>query len=253
MITLLLSALLAIGTGVGFIAVGTITLRKQRAGADAAQTMLSIFWFSAATIWITQGLGSLAGFLGMANLPIENALDEVGAPAYCLAAASLLYYALYLNTGKRTLLAPILVYYIALDLALRYLVGAARRLDIKVQAWQVSFVYETPLQSTAYTIVVALIALPLIASVFAYLSLAFRVRNPPVQYRIVLVSTGLLAWVLTEALAATTGITNTDAGEITRRLVALASTFVILLAYYPPAWAQRLWRARAWSSTAPPE
>lgn len=243
--TLLASALLAIVTGVGFAVIGALVARRRGARQGSAATMFGLFWFSAATIWITQGLGSLAGWMGVASLPLLQALDEVSSPAYCLAAASLLYYVAYLLTGRAVLLAPILLYYLAVDLAIRWRVALSRRLGVDVQAWQVVFEYETPLQGPAYTLLVALLALPLLGAILAYGSLWFRVKEAAVRYRVALVTLGLLAWVLTEALAATSGITNTAAGELLRRVVALGSTVVLFLAFRPPAWARERWGAQA--------
>lgn len=234
-VTLLASAALALLTGAGFAIVGVMMMRRAPpTQGQAARVMFALFWTSAAIIWITQGLGSLSGYLGVASLPLLSALDQVSTPFYCLAAASLLYYVLYLLTGRARLLVPILTYYLVLFFLLRWRVESAQRLDINVQDWVVSFVYATPLQGAAYSVIVSLVSGPLLLSILAYGALFFRVDEPAQRYRIALVALGLLAWIGTESIAFTTGFATTAAGEITRRVVALASTLVIVLAYRPP-------------------
>jgi len=233
--TLLASAILALSTAAGFAWVGAIMWRKERpAHGGQALTMFTLFWASAAIIWTAQGLGSLAGYAGQATLPLLGALDQVSTPYYCLAAAGLLYYVLYLLTGRERLLGPILGYYLVLFFLLRLRVETAHRVDIDVGGWVVNFVYATPLRGLQYTLIVALISGPLLAGILAYSTLGFRVREAATRYRIALVTVGLLAWVGTEALSFITGYATTTQGEITRRVAALAGTILVVLAYRPP-------------------
>jgi len=244
--TLLASSLLALGTAAGFALVGRLALTRRRHSRQPTPlAFFALFWFSAAIVWATQGLSNLAGWMGVASLPLNGALDEASSPFYCLAAASLLYYVLCLLTGRERLLAPLLVYYLGLYVALRWTVLRAGRLDVVVDAWQVRFAYATPLQDTTYTLVVALIALPLLGAILAYGALWLRIRDAAQRYRIALTALGLLAWVGTEAFSFTSGLANTTGGELARRLVALGSTLLVLAAYLPPAWARARWGARS--------
>jgi hypothetical protein len=150
----------------------------------------------------------------------------------------------FLITGRSAFLLPILAYYAVLDLALRYLVAAAHRLSFEVRAWQVVFDYTTPLQGPLYSLVVALIAIPLVVAIVGYGLLYFKAEDRATRYRIAMVTVGLLLWVSTEALAASSGFSYTTAGELVRRLVALVSTGLLFSAYRPPVWARRRLGAR---------
>lgn len=245
--TLLASALLALGTGAGFAAIARLILQRSEARPRAPIVCFALFWISAAIVWATQGLGSLAAYAGVASVPVNGALDEVSTPFYCLAAASLLYYVLYLLTGRARLLAPILAYYLVLFAALRWRVLVAQRLEVTVEAWQVNFAYATPLEGPVYTLIVVLVAVPLLAAVLSYGTLFFRIRDHASRYRIGLVTVGLTAWIATEAWSFASGVASTTEGELARRLVALASTGVILAAYLPPRSARLRWNVRrAW-------
>lgn len=85
---------------------------------------------------------------------------------------------------------------------------------------------------------------PLLGAVVAYATLFFRVTDAAARYRIALVALGLLVWITTEGLAYVSGVSNTSAGEMTRRLLALGSTILIYYGYQAPAWAQRRWGAK---------
>lgn len=242
--TLLAGGILALATAAGFAYVARLMLRLTRERGDqSALVMFSLFWTSAAIVWTTQGIVNVAAAFGRADLALVSALDQVGTPFYCLAAAGVLYYVLYLLTGKRAFLAPILGYYLALFFALRWRVESAGRMGVSVERWVVNFDYATPLQGTTYTILVALVALPILMSIVMYASLLRRIQDPGQRYRVLLVSIGLAAWVTTEALSFTSGFARTDAGEVLRRLVALGSTIVIIVGYRPPRFARERWRA----------
>lgn len=243
--TLLASALLALATGAGFGVIGWLVARRPASGsAHSATVCFSLFWHSAAVIWIAQGLGSLSGFAGLADRGLLVTLDQIATPFYCLAAASLLFYVLYLLTGRPRLLLPILLYYLVLFAALRHHVEQAHPIGVEVRDWQVNLVHETPLQGLRYTILIGLVALPLVAAILAYGSLFFRVVDPGVRYRIGCVTLGLAVWISTEALSYSTGAAATTAGELARRLVALGSAFVVLAGYLPARWARERWGAQ---------
>jgi hypothetical protein len=244
--TLLASAVLAGITGAGFASVGwVLTRRAAPEKGRAARIMFCLFWYSAAVIFACQGLQNLAAGLGAPSFGLVSALDQATTPFYCLAAAGLLYYSLFLVTGRERLLFPILGYYLVLFVALRWRIEDARRLGVVTGDWFVGFEYASPLQGPVYTALVALVALPLLVAIVAYATLYFRVDDRAAKYRILLTTLGLFVWILTEALAYTSGFASTTAGEVTRRLVALASTVIVLFAYRPPRLAQRWWGARA--------
>lgn len=243
-VTLYVSAALALATAAGFGTVGQLVLRRGSRAPSLAIVGFAAFWWSAAVVWADQGLAALAGATGRASLPLLRALDQAATAFYCLAAASILFYVLYLLTGKQRALGPILLYYLGLFLALRYHVESALPVRVDVGAWQANVAYAAPLQGPRYTLLVAMMVVPLLASIAAYGALVFRVRDPGARYRIACVTIGLLVWITTEALSYTTGAASTAEGELTRRLVALGSTGIVLAGYAPPRFARQRWGAR---------
>lgn len=239
--TLLASALLALGTAVGFLVVARLV--GDRSSRATAARLFTLFWVGMALIWSLQGFVSLAGYVGFADFALVATADDAVGALYCLVAACLLYYVLYLFVGRSAIVWPVLAYYFALYLALRYQVNDTPRVGIEVTAWQVNILFATPLQDAGYAAVVALIAGPILAAVAAYGSLFFRVSDAATRYRIACIATGLLVWVVVEASAFATGLAATAEGELARRLVALLSTLAIAAAYRPPRFARERWGA----------
>lgn len=242
-LTLLASALLALGTAAGFLVVARRV--QDRQSASTAARLFTVFWIGMALIWSLQGAVSLAGYLGVAHFALVATADDAAGALYCVAAACLLYYVLYLYTGRRGLVFPVFAYYFALYLGLRYQVNQTPRIGVHVGQWQVNTVFATPLQDGGYVAVVALISGPLLAAIVAYGSIFFRVDDAATRYRIACICAGLLVWVVTEASAFATGLAATSEGELVRRLVALASTITVAAAYLPPRFARQRWGATA--------
>lgn len=244
--TLAVSAALALGTAIGFAVVGALVAgRTTRAPAQLAAYAFAAFWFSGAIVAGSQGARLFSASLGIDSMALIVALEQVSTPFYCMAAAALVVYVLYLHTGRSGLAIPVTLYYLVLFPVLRYHVARADPIGYVVTDWQVNYVYAQPLQSTGYAIALALVTLPVIASVIAYATLANRTSDVPTRYRIVCVSAGLALWVGIEAFAFATGLAATSAGEILRRSLGIAAAMAVVLAYAPPAWARRRWGARA--------
>lgn len=250
--TLLLSGLLGIATAAACAWVGFLVARPgRRSGAWLASTSFPAFWHSAAVVAGSQGLRALLAFAGLDSFALIVALEGVTTPFYCLGAASLLFYVLFLLTGRHRFALPIAVYYLALLPVLRYFVALAHPVGYEVTPWQVNYVYEQPLQRPGYALALALTVAPVLAAIGAYVSLAWRITNPAIRYRIVCVSAGLLLWVGVEALAFGSGFAATGAGELTRRALGLGAAGATLLGYLPPAYARRRWGARSEAAYRP--
>lgn len=249
-LTLLLSAALALGTALGFTAVGFLVGRRRpRAPSWLASIAFAAFWQSAAIVSASQGLRALAAWLRVDSMPLIVALEHVSTPFYVLAAASLTYYVLFLLTGRANIATPVALYFLALFPLLRYHVARAEPIGYVVTDWQVNYVYVQPLQWWGYTASLLLLTLPAILSVVAFATLA-RGADPATRYRIACVTAGLALWVGIEAFAFASGLAATTAGEIARRSMGLAAAGVVVAGYLPPAWARRRWGARALETAA---
>jgi hypothetical protein len=237
----LASGLLAWGSALGFLVIARITVQGTQTGG--ARLAFATFWMAAAAVAGAQGARSLAGYFGFDSFAVIRALDETATPAYCIAAAALVYYVAFVRTGRAVAAVPIGLYYLAMIPFLRYNVEAAHPIGYVVEPWQVNLVYEQPLQTPLYTVALVATALPAIVAVLAYLALLWETPETPARYRLALVGLGLLLWVGTEVVAWATGRISSTHGELARRSIGIAVTLSMLLAYYPPEVARRKWGA----------
>ena len=235
---LALSAFLAWGSALGFLLCARLALRGT-SEAGGARLALASFWMGAAAVAAIQGARSVSAVLGVDSFPLIRALDQAATPAYCLAAAGMVYYVLYILTGRATLAIPVVVYYVVMVPVLRYPVELAHPIGYAVGTWNVNLVYEAPLSSPAYTLALALAAVPMWAGVLAYASLLLHTPEPAARYRIACMTLGLLLWVGAEVVVWAAGLAATPAGEISRRLIGLAVALVVGIGHAPPAAIRR--------------
>lgn len=245
--TLLASALLALGAAAAFVGVGFLVARPVRSGASLASVSFPVFWHSAAIVFVSQGTRTLAAYLGLDSMALVVALESLSTPFYCMSAAALLYYTLFLLTGRGSLAIPIAGYYLAMLALLRYHVALAEPTGYVVTAWQVNYVYLQPLQSASYTAALVLTVAPLLLAILAYGSLALRLPEHAMRYRVAMVFLGLALWAGFEAYSFGSGLAATSTGEVLRRATGIGGAALVAAGYLPPAFARRLWGAKpAW-------
>lgn len=237
--TLTLSALLAYGSAAGFLLCARLALKGREAGG--ARLGLAGFWMGAAGVAAIQGTRSLSVTLGVDSFALIRALDQAATPAYCMAAAGMSYYVLYILTGRATVAIPLGLYYAVMVPVLRYPVELAHPIGYAVTDWNVNLVYDAPLAGPTYTVALALTAVPMWLSVAAYGSLWFRARGAEAKYRIACMTLGLLLWVGAEVVVWATGLAATPQGEVARRLIGLAVAVVVGIGHAPPALIRRRW------------
>ena len=106
--TLLLSAALAFATALGFVCVGLLVWeRRGRSDTWLGTVSFASFWHSGAIVIFSHGVRSATAWLGLDSMALMVALEEVSTPFYCMAAAALVYYVLFLVTGWSWLAAPV--------------------------------------------------------------------------------------------------------------------------------------------------
>lgn len=244
--TLLASGMLALAITAGLGLTAYLAARRTR----AAQTplvgfMFAMFWLGAATVTLSGGLRSLLAWSGHDSFALVRALEQVTTPAYALSAACLVIYVLYLRTGSARLATFVGLYHLALIPLVRYQVERAQPIGYEVTAWQVNYVYATPLHTPLYGVTLALLAGPALASLVGYALLSRTVADASTRYRIACISVGMAAWILVEVVAFATPLASVPAGEWARRGAALVGVGISLAGYLPPAWARRRWGARS--------
>lgn len=251
--TLGAAAAFALAAGAVYAFIG-LRLAQRRVGPDAqlAATMFSAWWFGLAATTVIGAVQSLAGAFGLLSLPLAVTLMHVNLLVICIALLGLLYYLVYLFTGKRRAIVPLTLFYVLYYPLLVYFVVASDPIGVEVERWRVTLDYAQDIRGPLYVAVLLLLIAPQILGAIAYLTLYVRVKERTLRYRIALVSLSIIVWFGSALAAAFTGINQNDDWQIASRAIGLAAALTILMAYYPPGFLKRRFGLTSVSEDAAP-
>lgn len=227
--------------------VGVLTLRRPgSADARLAIQLFAVWWFGLAGTTAIGGVRGLLGFAGLTGLGLFATLTYLNMVLYMGAIGGLVYYFLYLFTGRRGLVVPVGAIYLVGLVGAIYFIAASAPAAVEVGRFQARLVYANPLSQEAAAPLLLLLLVPALGGTAAYLSLALREREATQRYRILLVSTGIIVWFLSSTALALSGRFFADeAWQFGWRFVGLVAALLTYLAYRPPARVRRRWGIRA--------
>jgi len=239
--TLLFGSILSILAAGIYYYVGQVLSRRRSSSEDSrtAWLLFVVWWYALAATTLSSAILSLLGALDIAGVPLFTTLTLVNLLAICVALYGLVFYLLYLFTGKRSLLAPLTVFYIGYYILLVYYVQASTPVSVEVQRWRAVLVYENQLRGPIFVVALLLLLLPPILGGLAYFTLYFRVKTSTQKYRILMVSWSIIIWFVSGLIGSFAGLSQYDWWQVMSRLIGLGAASAIILAYQPPVWIKR--------------
>ena len=239
--TLLFGAILAFLCAGIYFYVGRVLSRRRQTtpGASLAWWMFISWWYALALATLMRGMLSLLGAFGIIGLPLFTTITIINLLTTCVALMGLVFYLLYLYTGKTSLLWPVGIFYLFYYGLLVYFLEASNPIGVKVNRWNTTLQYQNLVQGPVLLIVYMLLVFPQILGSLAYFMLFFQVKARDQRYRILLVSWSIIIWFLSAFLATLAGLSQQDWWQIASRLIGLGAALTILFAYQPPSWIKR--------------
>lgn len=234
-VSLILDALMATATAAVFAYVGWIFSRRP-ASRDArrARDAFSMWWYGLAIVTAIGGARSALGAAGIEDLGLHLALSYTSLLPLTAALFGLLYYLLFIHTGRQAYYAPLAVGYAGLFLVFVWLITWQDPQRVVLNEWNVTMENARTLSSTATAVLLVVLLGPVLAAAALYGSLAFRSDAPIVRYRVGMTSGAFLLWFGSSAVAAMTGLTSLPYWPLASRAIGLIATLLVLAAYRPP-------------------
>lgn len=231
--TLVASSLARFIAAAVFVYIGYRMAQRVKSGRfEGAGRAFVLWWAGVAGFVFLGAFASILAATGVTALGVFVAWRVFSYLALCAGAGGLVYYLLYLYTGRRGFMVPVAVFYTLIFLALLVQVIASVPLALEGQRWRVDLVYETPF-GAPYYLLLALLILPTTVGALAYFLLFFKTEDRLRRWRIALVSWSIAVWGLSSLLAR---IAENDWWQMfTRAGLGLFAALVILIAYEPPA------------------
>jgi hypothetical protein len=210
--------------------------------------LYALCWHAVGALMLTSGAARVLASVGLLTLPLYTALTVLMLVCVVAALWGLVYYLLFLLTGRPRILAAVTLYYAALFLAFAYYLAWSHPVGVTAEAWTLALVFENPPQGSPFFAALAALAVPPVASALAYAGLLMRAQDPTQRYRIALVSSSIAGWFVGILLTTELGLTDRAPWwPVLSRTVELLASVAILLAYMPPGWVRRRYHVAALS------
>jgi hypothetical protein len=193
--TLLVSVALNLATVALLAWAGTLVLRR-RVSDDARLAMRTYgaWWLAAASVVLLAGSHTLLALAGITHLGVHLAITYITAIPLAIALWSLLYYLVFIYTGRRTAIWPLTAAYVAFLAFELYYFGSFGERHLETTSWSIRLVGTTrPPQWMSITFGL-LVALPVLAIIAGYAGLYFRTHDQAQRHRLRLVSGAFAIW-----------------------------------------------------------
>lgn len=172
-------------------------------------------------------------------------------PIIFVALGGLVYYLLYLYTGRGTILRYVVAFYLIMTVAFVVFVEAQDPfIGPDPDTGETGLQYANEAPAWASLLFSLALLLPPFAAAVAYFALWFQTKDRTVRYRILLVSGGFVLWMGFSLLGSLTrfasGVEEQGfAAQLIGQLLGLLSAALVLLAYYPPPFMRKALNVRA--------
>jgi hypothetical protein len=232
--------LLAAASAVVYCLVGLAVGRRNVSGeARVANRMFQLWWFGLATLTLYTPLFFFLGLLHLDTLGVAVFLVEGVLLLLVVALAGLVYYLLYVYSGKTVVAWPVAIYHFVMAAWLQWLLIDAHPYAFVAPpgGGPKEFLYEHDFTGQPAQVWLGiLLVLPVLLSAIAYFLLYFQVEGRTAKYRIAVVSGALVVWFGSGIVATLVGLSQSPAWQFASMTISLASSLMILMAYLPPRW-----------------
>lgn len=225
-----------------FIVIGLANNHKNLTGDEfLASFSLSMWWYTIGAALIMIGFVGLLDILWRPDFALHLTQQVFLLGLVCVGLFCISYYFGYLFLGANRLWVPVALFYGLSAMTLLYLNHYQQPIGLDVETGETNIIYANDLPEFGVVVrMAALLFVPPLLGMVAFISLYKRVPTPMQRWRILFLSATLL-FMFASPFA--TRIIPIDIGLwaiVFTRVLVLAATLGLLLTYYPPKAIQKL-------------
>lgn len=255
-VAIVVNTALSIISGVVYLLLGRVVSRREvpRSMRPALRSF-AMWWYLLGLISLLSPIATALGEAGAWTLPAYLTYTQTVLMIILAALGGLVYYLLYVYTGKSGSWVVVLAGYTLFFIAILGFFNASQPVGLtEAPNGGVEVEYANDLSDSAFaTVLGLLLLLPPIAAAVAYLSLLRKVKSRSQRFRIGAVSMAFIVWFGVSLIGGQVlddAFTGTIAWRIITGLVALAAAFMVYAAFQPPAWLRRALRIESFEARA---
>lgn len=236
--SLLIAGLSTLGVAAAYTYVGLKLLRRGGQTRDRrAIQLLGAWWLATALNQMLGGGLNVLAALGWTDLSVHVTYIYVQRLLLALSLIALMYYLVYLQTGRNRL-----VLFTALYgfwwISQIYVTALGQPSAVGVFRWRTDLVYAVE-RPPVLELLQLLIVVPPVLGALALLRVYRRVGTRTQRFRIAALSAGFTLWWVVAVIAGNRATFDSDIIQAGNRVIGVLVAFAILVAYEPPVWMQR--------------
>jgi hypothetical protein len=214
-----------------------LVLQRPASAHDRlAQRMFALWWSSAAAVILLSASPTILSLFGTPSIALIVAINYVLAAPLAAGLCGLLYFLLYVYTGRRGAILPLAVAYAAFfAFEVWYFAQFAGR-HLETTPWQVRTVSDVQPPVLLRAFFGALVALPALVAAVGYGALLRRVHAPEQRYRVLMISAAFVVWFAPLLAAYVAGLDQVAWFPLVYQVPGLVAAGLIVAAYRPPSW-----------------
>lgn len=239
--------------GAVYAMVGRVVSRRRVSShAELAKKSFAAWWYALSGVTVAGAVAAIMGAMGWWDLGGYLAYIQVILFIIVGALGALLYYFVYLFTGKRDAWKVIAAAYSIYFIAILYYLGASDPVGLMDSAQNgVDVEYANDLTGTAFQEILSiLLILPVLLGAIGYVSLVRKVPDRSGKFRILSVAGGFIFWFGSSFIAGSLlDVANEPWWRLVSNAIALLASAMVYVAFAPPAWLRRALRVEGYDAS----
>lgn len=195
--TRLVSAVLGLLVGSGYLVVGAMIATQRRRG----KTSFAAFWLGVGAYAVAEALWVFSAMAAPPSLPVALLVLQIKIVSIVAGFAGLVTYLVSVYTGSRAATRATLLAYVLVLVFVEWVYAMRQPVGVREGVWGLQLVYAVPSVEPWWTIMLAALLLPPTLAAIAYLSLARLADEPALRRRILLTGASLLLFFVPTFLA----------------------------------------------------
>ncbi|HWH09186.1 MAG TPA: hypothetical protein VNX21_08300, partial [Candidatus Thermoplasmatota archaeon] len=161
---------------------------------DHSAEAFALFWFGVGVVNALQAFLEVVALVRDPGLPLAFAVWNTRIVLALTSFAGLVYYLLYVYTGRPTSRSALIVFYALAFLLMQVWLMGARPTGTDVQGWRVDLTFEDPEKTPLYGLVVVMFFVPPLVAAAAYLVFMRLATGAAQRRRVRLLSASLVVY-----------------------------------------------------------
>jgi hypothetical protein len=192
--TLLAGAILDLVSTLLYFYAARLVLRTLPRDHDHSTEAFALFWYGVGLVNLLQAILEGIALVQDPGLALALAFWNTRIALALVSFAGLVYYLLYVYTGRAGLRGPVILLYTIAFLLMQAWIGLAQPVGATVEGWRVGLAFVHEPRGLLYTSVVVLFFVPPLLAALAYAYIMRFTRSPAQARRVRLVSLSLFVY-----------------------------------------------------------